>query len=248
MYWYYYFQDYIWYIVAIGIVAILSAIASSTVNSTFKKYDKILCRSRMTGCESAVRLLRSEGVNDVQVGQIAGNLSDHYHPKNGTVNLSESTYGSSSVAAVAVAAHEIGHVMQNKKGYVLYNVRQTLVPVVNIGSRLAFPIVLIGILLNAFVRFSNPDTGFYIAMFGVVLYGSSLLFSLVTLPVELDASRRAVKMLKENHIISEDEVPAARKVLSAAAFTYLVSVLASVVYFLRFLLYVLSAFGKRSRR
>ena len=248
MYWYYYFQDYIWYIAAIAAVAILSAAASKLVSSTFKKYDKIKCRSGLTGFDTAVRLLRSGGAGDIRVGMVKGELSDHYHPKNSVVNLSESTYGSNSVAAVAVAAHEIGHVMQKKNSYFLYSVRTALVPVVNIGSHLAMPLVLIGLLLDAFVIFSDPDTGFYVAMIGVVLYGSSLLFSLVTLPVELDASKRAIKMLSENHIISEDETPAAKKVLSAAALTYLVSVLASVVYFLRFLLYVLRIFGRRNQR
>lgn len=245
---YYFSNDYIWYLAAIAVVAILSAVASSKVNSTFKKYNKYTCRSGMTGFDTAQRLLRFGGATDIRVGRVQGQLSDHYHPKNAVVNLSDATYSSKSVAAVAVAAHEIGHVMQNKNGYFLYKIRTSLVPVVNIGSRLAFPLVLVGLLLSAFVDLSNPDTGFYIAMIGVVLYGSSLLFSLVTLPVELDASRRALKMLSENHIISDEERPYARKVLSAAAFTYLVSVLASVVNFLRFFLYVLRIFGRRNSR
>lgn len=245
---YYFSSDYIWYLLAIVIVAILSAVASSKVNSTFKKYDKVRCRSGMTGFNTAVTLLRYGNAADIRVGRVQGQLSDHYHPKNAVVNLSDATYNSSSVAAVAVAAHEIGHVMQNKTGYFLYKVRTSLVPVVNIGSRLAFPLVLVGLLLSAFVELSNPDTGFYVAMIGVVLYGTSLLFSLATLPVELDASRRALKMLTENNIISESERPYARRVLSAAAFTYLVSVLAAVVNFLRFLLYVLRIFGRRNSR
>ena len=176
---------------------------------------------------------------------MSGELSDHYHPAKAIVNLSQSTYNSSSVAAAAVAAHEIGHVMQKKNGFFLYNVRTALVPVVNAGSYLAFPLVLIGLLLDSFVRLSDPNTGFYIAMIGVALYGTALLFSLVTLPVELDASNRAKKMLLENHIISEDEIPGATKVLNAAAFTYVVSVLAALVNFMRFLLYVLRLFGRR---
>lgn len=240
-----YMQDYALYIVAMLAIILLSLFASSRVKSTFRRFDTVPCRSRMTGAEVASRLLRSGGAGDISVGCVGGELSDHYHPTKGVVNLSDSTYNSSSVAAVAVAAHEIGHVMQKKKGYFLYNVRTALVPVVNTGSRLAFPLVLIGLLLDAFVALSDPNTGFYIAMGGVVLYGSSLLFSLVTLPVELDASRRAKQMLLENHVISEDELPAAAKVLNAAAFTYVVSVLASLVNFMRFLLYVLRMFGRR---
>ncbi len=240
-----YLYDYFWFMGAIVLCMILAGIASSKVKSTFKKYSQSPCRSGLTGAAAATNLLRSGNASHIMVSRVGGELSDHYDPSKGIVNLSDSTYGSNSVSAVAVAAHEIGHVMQKQDGFAFYNVRTALVPVVNIGSRLAFPLVLIGLLLDYFVRFSNPDTGFYIAMGGVVLYGTSLLFSLVTLPVELDASRRAIKMLSENYIISEDEVPAAKKVLSAAAFTYVVSLLTSVVYFLRFLLYVLSIFGKR---
>lgn len=248
MFSYYFSSDYIWFLLAIGALAILSAAASAKVKNTFKKYDKVNTRSSLSGADVALRLLRAGDAADIRVGRVSGELSDHYHPKNAVVNLSEATYDSRSISAAAVSAHEVGHVMQNKKGFFLYNIRTALVPVVNIGSRLAFPLVLIGLLLDAFVALSNPNTGFYVAMFGVLLYGSSLLFSLVTLPVELDASRRAVKMLLENHIISDDEAPAARKVLSAAAMTYLVSTLASVVYFLRFLFYVLRLFGRRNSR
>jgi len=247
MYDLYYLKDYMWYLVAMLAIVALSAAASHKVSSTFKKYNSVRCRAGLTGADVASRLLRAGGVYDVRIGRVSGELSDHYHPKNEIVNLSDSTYDSNSVSAVAVAAHEIGHVMQKKSGYFLYNVRTTLVPVVNIGSRLAFPLVLIGLLLDAFVTLSDPDTGFYIAMGGVVLYGSSLLFSLVTLPVELDASRRAKQMLLEGGIISQEDLPKASAVLSAAASTYVVSVLASAVNFLRFLFYVLRIFGRRSR-
>lgn len=246
---YFYYDDsYMIFLVAIIGLAIISMIASRRVSSTFKKYASVPCRSHMTGADVARRLLQYGGATDISIGKVSGELSDHYHPTKGVVNLSDSTYSSNSVSAAAVAAHEIGHVMQKKDGYLFYNIRTALVPVVNIGSRLAIPLVFVGLLLDSFVALSNPDTGFYIAMAGVVLYGSSLLFALVTLPVELDASRRAVAMLRQNAIIAEEEVPAARKVLSAAAATYLVSLLASLVYFLRFLLYVLSIFGRRNSR
>jgi Zn-dependent membrane protease YugP len=184
-------------------------------------------------------------VYDISVGSVGGELTDHYHPAKKIVNLSQSTYSSSSVAAVAVAAHEMGHVMQKKDGYALYKLRTALVPAVNIGSWLAMPLVLIGILLDFFVLASGETLGFYIAMIGVALYGGSFLFALVTLPVELDASRRAQKMLIEEGILTQDEIPAAKEVLSAAALTYLASLLTSLVYFLRFLFYVLTIFGKR---
>ena len=145
------------------------------------------------------------GVYDIALGRVSGELTDHYAPNQSIVNLSTGTADSRSVAAAAVAAHEIGHVMQNKEGYGPYRVRTALVPVVNFGSRLAMPLVLIGILLDTYVRTANPDTGFYVAMVGVVLYGGSFLFSLVTLPVELDASRRAGEMLLAEGVIAEDE-------------------------------------------
>ena len=175
-------------------------------------------------------------------------MTDNFDPRDNKLHLSQENFSEGSVASVAVACHEAGHACQKAKGYVPMKVRTALVPVVNFGSRLAMPLVLIGILLDAYVRTANPDTGFYVAMAGVVLYGGSFLFSLVTLPVELDASRRAGEMLLAAGVIAEDELPAAKKVLSAAALTYLASLLTSFVYFLRFLLYVLSVFGRRERR
>lgn len=233
--------------------AVLSMIASSKVNSTFKKFNKGACRSGMTGEQTVRRLMQMNGVTDIAVGQVAGELTDHYHPTKRVVNLSASTYDNNSVAAVAVAAHEVGHVMQKKDGYGLYLVRTALVPIVNFGARFSWFLVMIGLVLELLVRgavlqLGNENLGFYIAMVGVILYGTSFLFSLVTLPVELNASRRAGTMLMEAGILREDELPAARKVLSAAAMTYLVSTLMSLVYFLRFLFYVLRMFGRNSRR
>ena len=165
------------------------------------------------------------------------------------VNLSESVYGDPSIASVAVAAHEIGHVMQKKKGYVFYRLRTILVPITNIGSRLALPLVLIGLLLDVFVGLNqNSDVGFYLALLGVALYGLSTLFTFVTLPVELNASKRAKKMLLEAGILREEEIPYADKMLDAAAKTYVASMVTSLVYFLRFALWVMMMFGGRSRR
>ena len=235
--------------VALLACVLLSALASARVKSTYLKFDKARIRSRVTGFEAARRLLSAYSADDIKIGKVNGQLTDHYHPTKGIVNLSESTYDSSSVAAVAVAAHEIGHVMQKKERYWFYNLRTALVPITNFGSMLAMPLVLIGILMNAYVSSTdNSDLGFYVAMIGVILYGTSFLFTLVTLPVELNASRRAGEMLLQQGIITPDELPAAKKVLLAAAMTYLVAMFTSLVYFLRFLLYVLSIFGRRNNR
>ncbi len=243
-----YLQDYLWFLGAIILCGIFSAIASAKVHKAYGKYGQIRNRSGMTGYDTVSLLMRANHVQDIAIGRVGGKLSDHYHPAKKIVNLSDDVYASSSVAAVAVAAHEMGHVMQKKQGYFFYNIRTALVPVVNFGSYLAMPLVLIGLLLELSMQTANEDLGFYIAMVGVILYGGSLLFTLITLPVELDASRRAKKMLVEEGILREDELPGAGEVLSAAALTYLASLLTSLVYFLRFLLYVLALFGRRSNR
>ena len=243
-----YLQDYLWFIVAIVACIVFSGIASSKVRNSFNKHNLTRCRSGLTGYDTVTRLMRAGGVRDIAVGSVKGFLTDHYHPAKRIVNLSESTYSSSSVAAVAVAAHEMGHVMQKKDGYVLYNLRALLVPVVNFGTRLAMPLVLVGILLELFSMARDANTGFYIAMVGVILYGGSLLFALVTLPVELNASKRAQKMLVAEGILMQDEIPLAKEVLSAAALTYLASLMTSLVYFLRFLVRVLTIFGRRNSR
>ena len=243
-----YWSDYIWFLAAILVCMGFSLYASAKVRSAFAQYSGARCRSGMTGYDTAVRLLQANHVTGITVGCVKGTLSDHYNPSKGVVNLSDSTYGQSSVASVAVAAHELGHVMQKEQGYLPYRIRTALVPVVNFGSFLAMPLVLIGLLTDLFIRATGPDVGFWIAMVGVILYGGTFLFALVTLPVELDASRRAGQMLISEGILSEDELPGAKKVLSAAAMTYLASMLTSLVYFLRFLVYVLTLFGKRDRR
>lgn len=243
-----YLQDYFGFMLAMIVCMLFSAFASAKVKSSYEKYDKIRCRSGMTGYDTALRLMRANGVSDISVGCVKGNLTDHYHPTKKIVNLSESTYGSNSVAAVAVAAHEIGHVMQKQKGYLFYKIRTALVPVVNFGSKLAMPLVFIGLLLDWYSAAANPEIGFKVAMLGVILYGGSLLFAVVTLPVELNASKRAGQMLIEQGILSRDELPAAKSVLSAAAMTYLASLLTSLVYFLRFLVRVLTMFGRRNDR
>ena len=240
-----------YYFIFLGLIllcAIFAGWASAKVRSTYSAYQDLGTSSRMTGYDTAVRLLRANGVNDISIGRVHGFLSDHYHPTKKTVNLSESTYGNDSVAAVAVAAHEIGHVMQKKRGYLPYKLRSVLVPLANIGSRLALPLVLVGLILDVFVtKTQNSDLGFYLAMVGVSGYGLSTVFMLVTLPVELDASRRAKKMLVAEGIINKQELPYAEKMLSAAAMTYVASLLTSLVYFLRFAIWVLILFGRNRR-
>lgn len=241
-----YLEDYLWFLGAIVLCTVFSFFASAKVNRAFAKNNAITNRSRMTGYDTAVRLLRSNGVYDVSIGRIRGSLTDHYNPSKSVINLSESTYGNDSIAAVAVAAHEAGHVMQNQNGYLPYKLRAALVPFVNFGSRAAIPLVLIGVLIDLLSMQVNSNVGFYVALIGVVLYGLSLIFALVTLPVELDASRRAKKMLVAEGVLTTAELDGASEVLSAAALTYLASLLTSLVYFLRFLVYVLTIFGRRN--
>ena len=213
---------------------IFSAVASAKVSSTYSKYDKIPCLSRMTGYDTATALLRNRGVSDISVGIVKGTLTDHYDPTKSIVNLSQSTFGSASVGACAVAGHEIGHVMQKKQGYFPYKLRKILVPITNIGSRLAMPVIIVGIFLDLFL-FATKDQpyGQWILYVGIALYGLSTLFALVTLPVEFNASRRAKNMLVEDGVLSSEEVKGAKKVLNAAAMTYVASLLTSLVYFIR---------------
>lgn len=223
----------------------LSAWASARVNSAFSAYDSVPNAAHMTGYDTAVRLLMRGNATDIAVGRVRGKLTDHFDPAKSVVNLSESTYGSASVAAVAVAAHEIGHVMQKKTGYVPYKIRSALVPVASIGSRLAVPLILIGILLDVIMMATGTMIGQYFMYAGIALYGLSVLFMLVTLPVEYNASARARKMLLAEGILTEEEAAGAKKVLSAAALTYVASMLISLVYFLRFLVVVLSRTRRR---
>lgn len=240
-----------YYIISIGamlVCGLIAGIASSKVKSAYQKYGAMGTKSHMTGYDTARRLLRRGGVTDISVGRVRGHLTDHYHPMKKQVNLSDSVYGNDSIAAVAVAAHEVGHVLQKKSGYLPYKLRTALVKVTNIGSMLAMPLVLLGLVLDFFViATENSNTGFYVALVGVALYGLSFIFALVTLPVEFNASRRAKKLLISEGILTQDELPYADKMLDAAARTYVASLAVSLIYFLRFLLWVLVLFGRRRR-
>ena len=240
-----------YYLISFGVIilcAIIAGSASANVRSTFQSMGKIHTKSRMTGYDTAKKLLKVNGIHDISVGRTGGELTDHYHPSKKEVNLSQSTFGDNSVASVAVAAHEIGHVLQKKTGYFPYKLRNFLVPITNFGSRLAFPLVLIGLIIDLSIGFTqNSNLGYYLALTGVALYGLATVFALVTLPVELNASKRAKVMLVKHGILTEEELPYADKMLSAAARTYLASVVTSLIYFLRFALWVFLLFGGRRR-
>ena len=240
-----------YYFISFGLIllcAVIAGSASRKVHTTYEAQKEIGTRSHATGYDTAVKLLRANGIKVISVGRVKGVLTDHYHPTKKIVNLSEGVYGSDSIASVAVSAHEIGHVVQKKRGYLPYKLRTILVPITNLGSRLAIPLVLLGLVLDLFVGLNqNSNIGYYTALIGVALYGLSTVFALVTLPVEYDASRRAKKMLLEEGILTEEEMPYAEEMLSAAAKTYVASLLTSLVYFLRFALWVLLLFGNRRR-
>ncbi|SFR68223.1 zinc metallopeptidase [[Clostridium] aminophilum] len=228
-YGYYFDPTYFLILIAIAI----SGIASMKMKSTFLKYTRVSSRLGLTGAETAKRILESQGIYDVQVVHVAGELTDHYDPRTRTVNLSDPVYASTSIAAVGVAAHECGHAVQDAVGYVPLQVRGAIVPVVNIGSSLSWPMILIGVFLSQ---------GRLISL-GIVLFSFSVIFQLVTLPVEFNASHRALRLLESTGILIRDEVNDTRKVLTAAALTYVAATIGSLLQLLRLLI----LFGGRRR-
>lgn len=222
-----FFYDSTYILALIG--AILCMIASHHVNSVYRKYDRVFNASGITGAMAAEQILRSQGVNDVQIIRVSGHLTDHYNPSKQTVALSESTYDSGSIAAIAVAAHECGHVMQHEQGYSPLDIRTALVPVANFGSQLCWPLVIVGLLFNS--KISE-----YLIVTGILMFCFALLFQIVTLPVEFDASNRAMKILEGNGMVGGDDAKMARKVLTAAALTYVAAVASSFLNLLRLLL------------
>ena len=212
--------------ILVYIGALLSLWASSKVNSTFQRYSRVRSMTGMTGAEAAKRLLQSQGIYDVTVRPVRGQLTDHYDPRTKTVNLSESVYGSTSIAAVGVAAHECGHAIQHNINYAPLNIRSAIVPVANIGSSLSWPIFLLGLIL------SIPA----LTTVGIVLFSLAVLFQLVTLPVEFNASSRALKMLESTGILSREENKGAKKVLTAAALTYVAALASSILQLLRLII------------
>ena len=214
--------------------AVLSMIASAKVNSTFNKYKRVRSMTGMTGAEAAQRILHQNGIYDVAVEHISGNLTDHYDPKNKVLRLSDATYGSNSVAAIGVAAHECGHALQHKDEYLPLKIRSAIVPAANFGSRLGIPIILLGVILGS---------NYMLIEIGIWGFSLAVLFQLVTLPVEFNASSRAVAMVERYGILSGDELRHTRKVLSAAALTYVAAAAASILQLLRLIL----LFGGRRR-
>ena len=227
-----FYYDWTYILVLIGVV--LSLLASSQVKGTFAKYSKIRSYSGMTGREAAEQILRRNGIYDVQVTHIAGNLTDHYDPRNKTLALSDPVYNSTSVAAIGVAAHECGHAVQHARNYVPLSVRSAIVPVANFGSQLSWPLFLAGLIFSF-----RP-----LLMIGILLFCAALLFQIVTLPVEFNASARALRMLDETGIMGRQEIRGTKKVLRAAAMTYVAAVIGSLLQLLR-LLILSGAFRKR---
>ena len=221
-----YYFDPTYILVLIG--AVLSMIASWNVNSNFRKYSQVFNRNEYTAEDVAALILRDAGITDVQISHIRGNLTDHYAPNEKTLRLSDSVYGSTSVAAIGVAAHECGHAVQHKVGYRPLVLRSAAVPIANIGSRLSWPVLLLGLILGS--------TG--LARAGVILFCFVVFFQLITLPVEFDASNRALKILQSDGILYEDEMKGASAVLHAAALTYVAALASTVLQLLRLILLV----------
>lgn len=229
-YGFYYDPTYILVLIA----AVLSIVASVRVNSTFQKYARVRSRSGMTGAQAAERLLRDNGIYDVRIEHVNGMLSDHYDPRSKVVRLSDATYNSSSVAAIGVAAHECGHVLQHHEAYAPLRLRRFLVPAANLGSRAGIPLILLGILLG------YNDL---LIQIGIWVFALAVLFQVVTLPVEFNASGRALRLLQSQGILTEEETGQSRKVLSAAALTYVAAAASAILQLLRFIM--LAGGGRR---
>ena len=210
-------------IILVLIGAMLSLWASSRVNTTFARYSRVRSMTGMTGAQAAQRLLQSQGIYDVTVRSVRGNLTDHYDPRTKTVNLSENVYGSTSVAAIGVAAHECGHAIQDHVGYSPLRLRAAFVPLANFGSTLSWPLIVIGLIV------SMP----FLLKLGIWMFTLAVAFQLITLPVEFNASRRAVALLDSQGILSGEEVDGTSKVLKAAALTYVAAAAASILQLLR---------------
>lgn len=223
----FFYYDWTYILVLIG--ALICIAASGRVNSTFAKYSRVHSHSGMTGREAAERILRRNGIYDVRVIHIPGNLTDHYDPRNRTLGLSDTVYNSSSVAAVGVAAHECGHAVQHATGYAPLSIRGALVPVANFGSMAAWPLILIGLLLNG-------QTSALLINLGILLFSAAVLFQIVTLPVEFNASGRAVRVLESSGMLYPEEIGAVKKVLGAAALTYVASAASMILQLFRLII------------
>ena len=221
------FYDPTYSLVMIGVVICL--LASAKMNSTFSKYSRVRSHSGMTGKEVAEALLHREGIYDVRVEYVAGNLTDHYDPRSKVLRLSDATYQQTSVAAIGVAAHECGHAIQHARGYAPLSIRSVLVPVANFGSSIAWPLIIIGLIMNS-------QTSQLFLNLGVIAFSMAVLFQIVTLPVEFNASRRALKILGNTGMLYPDEVRETRKVLTAAALTYVAGAASAILQLLRLIM------------
>lgn len=222
---YYYLSNY-YYIILVLPMVILSMIASAKVNSSFKRYSAVMSSRRITGAQAAFEVLRFYGITDVKIERVSGNLTDHFDPKSNVIRLSDNVYNSTSVAAIGVACHEAGHAAQYAQGYSPIKIRNTILPLANIGSKAGIPLAIIGIFLSF-----EP-----LAYAGIIFFSFAVLFQLVTLPVEFNASKRALNVISDVDILSEEEKKGAKSVLSAAAMTYVASLAVSVANLLRLIL------------
>ncbi|MCI5870203.1 MAG: zinc metallopeptidase [Dorea sp.] len=214
-------------LVLIGVI--ICMVASAKMNSTFNRYSRVRNHSGITGREAAEQILHRSGIYDVRVEHVSGNLTDHYDPKNKVLRLSDATYNSTSVAALGVAAHECGHAVQHATGYVPLKIRGSLVPVANFGSSIAWPLIIIGL-------FIGGNSSSLLINLGILAFSLAVLFQIVTLPVEFNASNRAVRILGSSGMLYEDEVKDTRKVLTAAALTYVAGAASAILQLLRIIL------------
>lgn len=235
---YYYGFDWT-YLVLILPCMIFSLIASSRVNSTFQKYSQQYSQRRLTGAEAARRVLQHNGVSGVRIERVAGNLTDHYDPRTNVIRLSDSVYDSTSTAAIGVAAHEAGHAVQYAVNYAPIKMRAAIIPLTNFGSRLAMPLILAGILLTFLGEFSTM-----LVYLGIAAFGLSFVFQLITLPVEFNASRRAIRAIEDAQLLTAEEQKGAEKTLKAAAMTYVAAMAVALAQLVRLIV----IFGNRRRR
>lgn len=224
------------YIVLVMPALILAMAAQGKVSSTFNKYSRVQSHIGITGAEAARRIMEQNGIYDVSIERVSGNLTDHYDPSRKVLRLSDSVYSSSSIAAIGVAAHETGHAIQHARSYAPLSLRSLMVPLANIGSRLSMPLILIGLLFSFASSMGNT-----LITLGIIFFGLSVVFTIITLPVEFNASRRAIACLDESRILYSDEIDGAKKVLSAAAMTYVASTVVALANLLRLIV----VFGNR---
>lgn len=221
------------YIILVLPAVLLSVWASMKVNSTFKRYSTVRPMGGMTGAEAARRVLDANGLYNVRIEHIRGNMTDHFDPRTNVIRLSDSVYGVSSISAIGVASHEAGHAVQYAKGYAPLKLRNAIIPITNIGSRLAMPLIILGILFAGL-----GEQFIYVAYAGIACFALSTLFQLLTLPTEFDASRRALMSMESYGLLYGDELDGAKKVLSAAAMTYIAALTVSVMQLLRLIIIV----------